>query len=313
MPGGGCHISCIIGEILFGERQSAFSYHARVSRRRSKANAHEAVRHEERNAMSDSWIGHDIKDGIGILTIRRPEVMNAVSPALVAVIERAFKTLTASDRGVRCIVITGEGRAFCAGADLSEDSGNDVPAEQAGSVLQRVYHPFLRQLRDSDIPIITAVNGAAVGAGMSIAIMGDIITCARSAYFLQAFRRIGLVPDCGSTWLLPRQIGGARARELSLLGEKLGAEKALEWGLVNRVFDDEKLMPETLAIARQIADGPLGAQGKIRRLYWETTGNSFEEQLDLEDRFQLVASTGPEFTEGVSAFREKRAADYRKV
>ncbi|MEI5682003.1 enoyl-CoA hydratase/isomerase [Mesorhizobium sp. CGMCC 1.15528] len=263
--------------------------------------------------MSDSWIGHDIKDGIGILTIRRPEVMNAVSPALVAVIERAFKTLTASDSGVRCIVITGEGRAFCAGADLSEDSGNDVPAEQAGSVLQRVYHPFLRQLRDSDIPIITAVNGAAVGAGMSFAMMGDIITCARSAYFLQAFRRIGLVPDCGSTWLLPRQIGGARARELSLLGEKLGAEKALEWGLVNRVFDDEKLMPETLAIARQIADGPLGAQGKIRRLYWETTGNSFEEQLDLEDRFQLVASTGPEFAEGVSAFREKRAADYRKV
>lgn len=263
--------------------------------------------------MSDSWIGHDIKDGIGILTIRRPEVMNAVSPALVAVIERAFKVFTARDSGVRCIVITGEGRAFCAGADLSEDSGNDAPADQAASVLQRVYHPFLRQLRDSDVPIITAVNGAAVGAGMSIAMMGDIITCARSAYFLQAFRRIGLVPDCGSTWLLPRQIGGARARELSLLGDKLSAEKALEWGLVNRVFDDEKLMPETLAIARQIADGPIDALGKIRRLYWETTRNSFEEQLDLEDRYQLVASTGPEFAEGVAAFREKRAVNYRKL
>jgi 2-(1,2-epoxy-1,2-dihydrophenyl)acetyl-CoA isomerase len=267
----------------------------------------------ENGAMSEAWIGSEVRDGVGVLTIRRPEVLNAISPSLVAILERAFKALTSTGSGVRCIVITGEGRAFCAGANLSENSGNDVSTGQAGSVLQRVYHPLLRQLRDSEIPIITAINGAAVGAGMSLAMMGDIIACARSAYFLQAFRRIGLVPDCGSSWLLPRLIGGARARELSLLGDRLSADKALEWGLVNRVFDDEKLMPETLAIARQIADGPLGALGRIRRLYWETTRNSFEDQIDLEDRLQIIASAGPEFAEGLAAFREKRPADFRKI
>jgi 2-(1,2-epoxy-1,2-dihydrophenyl)acetyl-CoA isomerase len=263
--------------------------------------------------MSEAWIRSEINDGVGVLTLRRPEILNAVSPPLITVLERAFKAMTSGGGKARCVVITGEGRAFSSGANLSEGGGNDVPEGQAGSVLQRAYHPMLRLLRDSEVPIVTAVNGAAVGAGMSLAMMGDLIVCARSAYFLQAFRRIGLVPDCGSSWLLPRLIGGARARELALLGERLSAEKALEWGLVNRVFDDDKLMPEALAIAKQLADGPVGALGKIRRLYWETTRNSFEEQIDLEDRLQLVASAGPEFVEGVAAFREKRPADFRRI
>ena len=151
----------------------------------------------------------------------------------------------------------------------------------SGMLLETVFHPFLRRLRELPIPLITAVNGAAAGVGMSFALMGDLVLCARSAYFLQAFRRIGLVPDGGSTWLLPRLIGKARASELSLLGEKLPADKALEWGLVNRVIPDDELMGKALEMGRELAAGPTIALGLIRRLYWESPDNTYEEQLDL--------------------------------
>jgi 2-(1,2-epoxy-1,2-dihydrophenyl)acetyl-CoA isomerase len=145
---------------------------------------------------------------------------------------------------------------------------------------------------------------------MSFALMGDIILCARSSYFLQAFRRIGLVPDCGSTWMLPRLIGKARAVELSLLGERLPAEKALEWGLINRVIDDAALAEETKKLAHDLANGPTVALSLIRQLYWESPHNSFEEQLDLEKRSQQVAGRAEDFKEGVSAFLEKRPAKF---
>ena len=170
--------------------------------------------------------------------------------------------------------------------------------------------PFIRRLRDLPYPIVTAVNGPAAGAGMSLALLGDLILCARSAYFLQAFRRIGLVPDCGSTWLLPRLVGRARAIELSLLGERLPAETALAWGLVNRVFDDEALMGEAMRLARELAAGPTVALGMIRRLYWESQQNSFEQQLDLECRSQRLAGASDDFREGVKAFLEKRPANF---
>ena len=141
--------------------------------------------------------------------------------------------------------------------------------------------------------------------------MGDMILCARSSYFLQAFRRIGLVPDCGSSWLLPRSIGKARAVELSLIGERLPAEKALEWGLVNRVYDDAVLMDETTNLAHALANGPTVALSLIRQLYWESAGNSFEEQLDLEQRLQREAGSAEDFKEGVTAFLEKRPAKFK--
>jgi 2-(1,2-epoxy-1,2-dihydrophenyl)acetyl-CoA isomerase len=146
---------------------------------------------------------------------------------------------------------------------------------------------------------------------MSFAMMGGMILCARSAYFLQAFRRIGLVPDCGSTWLLPRLVGRARSIELSLIGEKLSAEKALEWGLVNRVYDDAVLMEETMKLAHELANGPTIALSLIRKLYWESPENSFEDQLDLEQQFQRVAGAAEDFKEGVSAFLEKRPAKFK--
>ena len=141
-----------------------------------------------------------------------------------------------------------------------------------GAALETAFHPFLRRLRNLHCPIVTSVNGPAAGAGMSFALMGDMILCARSSYFLQAFRRIGLVPDCGSTWLLPRLIGKARSVELSLMGERLPAEKALEWGLVNRVHDDAALMEETMKLAHELANGPTVALSLIRKLYWESPG-----------------------------------------
>jgi 2-(1,2-epoxy-1,2-dihydrophenyl)acetyl-CoA isomerase len=145
---------------------------------------------------------------------------------------------------------------------------------------------------------------------MSFALMGDMILCARSAYFLQAFRRIGLVPDCGSTWLLPRLIGKARSVELSLMGERLPAEKALEWGLVNRVHDDAVLGEETMKLARELANGPTVALSLTRRLYWESPDNSFEDQLNLEFVSQRMAGATEDFREGVTAFLEKRPAKF---
>jgi 2-(1,2-epoxy-1,2-dihydrophenyl)acetyl-CoA isomerase len=149
------------------------------------------------------------------------------------------------------------------------------------------------------------------GAGMSFALMGDMILCARSSYFLQAFRRIGLVPDCGSTWLLPRLIGKARSVELSLMGERLPAEKALEWGLVNRVYDDAVLMEEAMKLAHDLANGPTIALSLIRKLYWDSPENSFEEQLNLEFESQRIAGSAEDFKEGVTAFLEKRPAKFR--
>ncbi|MEI9884882.1 MAG: enoyl-CoA hydratase-related protein [Rhizomicrobium sp.] len=178
-----------------------------------------------------------------------------------------------------------------------------------GHALETVYHPFLRRLRDLSIPFVTAVNGAAAGVGMSIALMGDLVVAARSAYFLQAFTRIGLVPDGGSTWLLPRLIGLARAKELSLLAERLPAEKALEWGLINRVAGDNELLEEAMKLAGQLADGP-SSLAVTRSLYWQSPLNTYEEQLDLERISQERAQKTQDFVEGVTAFLEKRPAKF---
>jgi 2-(1,2-epoxy-1,2-dihydrophenyl)acetyl-CoA isomerase len=249
-------------------------------------------------------------DGIAILTINDQPVMNALSPGMLDDMLAALAQVAAPGSGVRCVVLTGAGRAFSTGANLQQMVKGDgaSPPRDAGSLLETGFHPLIRRLRDLEIPLITAVNGPAAGAGMSLALMGDLIVCARSAYFLQAFRRIGLVPDCGSTWLLPRLIGRARALELSLLGEKLPAETALAWGLVNRVFDDAALMDEAMALARNLAAGPTRALGLIGRLYWESETSSHEEQIERERKAQLAAGATADFQEGVAAFLEKRPA-----
>jgi 2-(1,2-epoxy-1,2-dihydrophenyl)acetyl-CoA isomerase len=248
---------------------------------------------------------------VAVLTMNHPEVMNAASVKMIHGLIAAIDYIEKADSGFRAIVLTGEGRGFCSGANLSEAPGEGASSGGVGSALETSYHPFLRRLRDLKMPLVTAVNGAAAGVGMSIALMGDITLAARSAYFLQAFARIGLVPDGGSTWLLPRLVGLARAKELSMLAEKLPAETALSWGLINRVFDDAALMDEALAFAKKLADGPTQSLATIRRLYWESPHNSFEAQIDLERQSQQRVGKTEDFMEGVSAFLQKRPAKFK--
>jgi len=244
---------------------------------------------------------------VAVLTLNHPEAMNAAGVKLVRGAAAALSFIEKKENGFRAMILTGEGRGFCSGANLSERGGEDTGV---GHALETVYHPFLRRLRDLSIPFVTAVNGAAAGVGMSLALMGDLVVAARSAYFLQAFTRIGLVPDGGSTWLLPRLIGLARAKELSLLAERLPAEKALEWGLINRVADDAALMEEALRLAGQLAEGP-SSLAITRSLYWQSPLNTYEEQLDLERISQERASKTQDFVEGVSAFLQKRPAKFQ--
>lgn len=252
----------------------------------------------------------DFDGPVAILKLDHQEVMNAVSVDMLGGLGEALDAINDKKDEVRCIVVTGAGRAFCTGANLQGRSSQGPGKANAGTALETAFHPILRRLRKLHCPIITAVNGPAAGAGMSFALMGDIILCARSSYFLQAFRRIGLVPDCGSTWLLPRLIGKARSVELSLLGERLPAEKALEWGLVNRVYDDGVLMEEAMKLAHELATGPTVSLSLIRKLYWDSTENSFEEQLNLECESQRIAGATEDFKEGVAAFLQKRPAKF---
>ncbi|MEM1432978.1 MAG: enoyl-CoA hydratase/isomerase [Pseudomonadota bacterium] len=247
--------------------------------------------------------------GIATLAFNHPEVMNAVGAQMLADLTEAVHRIRDPEAGVRCLLITGTGRGFCAGANL-QDRGRAERKGGAGDGLRSGYHPLLLALRDLEVPIVTAVNGAAAGVGMSFAILGDIVCASKQAYFLQAFAKIGLVPDGGSTYMLPRLVGWGRAMELSLLAERLPADEAQSWGLVNRVFDDnDALMAGAREIAGRLAAGPRSL-GLIRRLYWQSWNNSFEQQLDLEAQMQNVAGATVDHKEGVKAFLEKRDARF---
>lgn len=249
---------------------------------------------------------------VAILTLNHVEVLNSISSDMLQGINDALDVVSDPAKDVRCLLLTGEGRAFCTGANLQgRKPSAEGKAAKAGSTLETEFHPTLRRFRDLHCPIVAAVNGPCAGAGMSFAMLGDLIYAARSSYFLQAFRRIGLVPDCGATWLLPRLVGRARAMELSLMGEKLPAETAEQWGIVNKVLDDDQLMPEALKLARTLSEGPTVALALTRRLYWDSPSNSFEEQLDAEARSQRQAGASADFAEGVSAFLQKRPAQFK--
>ena len=249
---------------------------------------------------------------VAILRLDHQEVMNAVSMDMLGGLSEALDAIEDRKEEVRCVVLTGAGRAFCTGANLQgRNQQQKLGRSNAGQTLETGFHPFLRRVRNLHCPLVTAVNGPAAGAGMSFALLGDMTLAARSAYFLQAFRRIGLVPDCGSTWLMPRLVGRARSIELSLMGERLPAEKALEWGLINRVYDDAELMKEAMKLAHELANGPTVALSLIRKLYWDSPENSFEDQLNLEFQSQRIAGATEDFKEGVGAFLEKRPAKFR--
>ena len=249
---------------------------------------------------------------IAIMTLNDPAVLNAFGQKLRDDMTAAMDQVDAGP--ARCLVITGAGRACCSGANLTDPDRppRDREAEARGEAkgdLETWYNPMFLRLRALPIPIVTAINGMAAGAGMSLALSGDIRIAARSASFLQAFARIGLVPDCGSSWLLPRLIGMARAMELSLLAERLPAETALSWGLINRLEDDVQLMPKAMELAQALARGPRSL-GLIRQLYWQGMDNNYSAQLDMESKVQIQAGLTRDYQEGVAAFREKRPAKF---
>jgi 2-(1,2-epoxy-1,2-dihydrophenyl)acetyl-CoA isomerase len=235
------------------------------------------------------------------VTIARPDRLNALSGQTVDELRAAVEAVAASD--ARCLLLTGEGRGFSSGADLA--SGGGLP-EDAGLALEKHFNPLVEALFALEIPVVAAVNGAAAGAGCSLALCADIVVAARSAYFLQAFVNVGLIPDAGATWLLPRLAGRARAMEMMLLGERVPADKALEWGLISRVVEDEYLMEEAVALATRLANGPTVALGLVRRLARDAEQLPLSEALAAERAAQREAGATQDFRSAVFAFLQKQ-------
>jgi 2-(1,2-epoxy-1,2-dihydrophenyl)acetyl-CoA isomerase len=238
---------------------------------------------------------------VATITIARPERLNALSSQTVDELRAAVEETGRS--GARCLLLTGEGRAFSSGADLA--GGGGLP-EDAGAALEKHFNPLVEALFALEIPVVAAVNGPAAGAGCSLALAADIVVAARSAYFLQAFVNIGLIPDAGATWLLPRLAGRARAIEMMMLGERIPAEQALDWGLISRVVDDADLASESVVLAARLAQGPTVALGLIRRLAREAQEVTIGEALAAERRAQRKAGETQDFKGAVMAFLQKR-------
>ena len=249
-------------------------------------------------------------DGVATLTINRPAQLNALHVGVIGEMIDAVDRLR--DEGTaRCLLLTGAGRAFCSGADLTGvgagggASRSSGPID-AGKVLETHFNPLLERLWALPMPFVTAINGAAAGAGCSFALAGDIVVAAQSAYFLQAFVNIGLVPDVGATWLLPRLAGRARAQAMMMLGERVPAATALDWGMVYKVVDDAALMDEARAIATRLSKGPTRAYALIRQGLRDCMDKPLTEALMVERRNQMMAGRTADFAEGVSAFLQKR-------
>jgi 2-(1,2-epoxy-1,2-dihydrophenyl)acetyl-CoA isomerase len=254
-----------------------------------------------------------IDDGVAFLTLNDPATLNAASHGMTRALMEVFEKISSGALTVRAAVLTGEGRAFCSGANLSASgsltSSADGPRD-VGDTLREVYNPLVNAMRDLPCPIVAAVNGPAVGIGCAFALVADLIVAAESAYFQLSFNRIGLIPDGGSTYLLPRLIGKARAMEMALLGDRLSARQALDWGLINRCVPDADLAPSALGLAKQLASGPMSLR-LIRRAMWASLDADWPSQLDAEVDAQREAGYSQDFVEGVTAFRQKRAAVFQ--
>jgi 2-(1,2-epoxy-1,2-dihydrophenyl)acetyl-CoA isomerase len=246
-----------------------------------------------------------VEDGIAVLTLNRPDVMNALNTQMRAEILHAVQL---AGRSARVLVLTGEGRAFCAGQDLGDRAS--VANIDLERTLRDEYEPMLRAIFDCPIPTISAVNGAAAGAGANLALAADVTIAASSAVFLQAFARIGLLPDAGGTYWLPRQMGFAKAMGAALFAEPITAEQASDWGMIWEAVPDEAFEAHWRARARHLADGPTVAYRGTKEALRKTWSNTLEEQLRLEAHLQGAAGKTRDFKEGVVAFTEKRPARF---
>jgi 2-(1,2-epoxy-1,2-dihydrophenyl)acetyl-CoA isomerase len=254
--------------------------------------------------MSDIVLTAD-HGAVRVITLNRPERLNALTSHVLLALTAAFSA-AATAPGVRALVLTGAGRGFCAGADLNQNLGG--AARDLGAALDETYNPLVLAMRNCPKPIVSAVNGVAAGAGMNLALAGDIIIAARSANFTQAFVRIGLMPDAGGTYFLPRLIGDGHARAMMMLGETMTAAQAEAFGLVWKLYDDEVFAAEALALAAALAAKPAGALAAMKAALNASAGNTLAAQLAVERDAQRTLGYSADFAEGVKAFVEKRPA-----
>jgi 2-(1,2-epoxy-1,2-dihydrophenyl)acetyl-CoA isomerase len=255
--------------------------------------------------LENDFILMDKREGYRVITLNRPDRLNSFNEAMHAALMAALLDAEA-DKDCRALILTGSGRGFCAGQDLSDRVFSPGQVPDLSSTLERLYNPLVRKLRDLRMPVVCAVNGVAAGAGANIAFACDIVLAARSAKFIQAFAKLGLVPDSGGTWFLPRLVGPARARALALLAEPVSAEQAEAWGMIWKAVDDAVLMEEAHRLAIHFSCQPTVGLGLIKQALDASESNDLDQQLDLERDFQGQAGRTPDYMEGVTAFFEKR-------
>tara|TARA_R110002111_G_scaffold51311_1_gene89880 strand:- start:24426 stop:25217 length:792 start_codon:yes stop_codon:yes gene_type:complete len=261
--------------------------------------------------MSYEHIEFEITEGVGLLRLNRPAALNSFTSDMHAEV-RSVLTAVASDKSVRALLLTGNGRGFCAGQDLNDravDPGESTP--DLGESVEKNYNPLIRLLTTMEKPVICAVNGVAAGAGANIAFACDIVIAARSASFIESFSKLGLIPDSGGTWTLPRLVGMARAKGLAMLGPKISAEQAQAWGMIWEVVDDEKLMETALGLAKQMATQPTIGFAFTKQAFALSATNSLDEQLEVEKELMRAAGKTHDYQEGVKAFLAKRAPVYK--
>ncbi|MEC4723482.1 2-(1,2-epoxy-1,2-dihydrophenyl)acetyl-CoA isomerase PaaG [Noviherbaspirillum sp. CPCC 100848] len=256
-------------------------------------------------------IKFEVDAGIARLTLNRPDKLNSFTAAMHMEVREAIEKVKA-DASVRVLVLTGAGRGFCAGQDLADRAvaPGGAPADLGESV-QNYYGPLVLSLRSLPIPVICAVNGVAAGAGANLALAADIVIASRSASFVEAFCRLGLIPDTGGTYFLPRLVGTARAMGLAMLGDKLSAEQAESWGLIWKCVDDEMFSDEVDKLARHFAAAPTKGLARTKQAIYASPQNSLAQQLDLERDFMRELGYSQDYREGVTAFMEKRAPNFK--
>jgi 2-(1,2-epoxy-1,2-dihydrophenyl)acetyl-CoA isomerase len=259
--------------------------------------------------MSYQTILFDLTGGVARLTFNRPDRLNSLNTTMHAEVREALGRVAGTD--ARVLVVTGAGRGFCAGQDLGDRAvAPGGAAVDLGESIEKNYKPLVLALRSLQMPIIAAVNGVAAGAGANIALACDLVIAARSATFVQAFSKLGLVPDSGGTWFLPRLIGNARAIGLALLGEKLSAEQAAQWGLIWRCVEDAELSAVVDGLATQLAAAPTRGLVRTKQALYEGWGRTLEEQLDIERDYQRELGYTADYAEGVAAFTQKRPPQF---
>jgi 2-(1,2-epoxy-1,2-dihydrophenyl)acetyl-CoA isomerase len=254
--------------------------------------------------LNDETILYALVGDVAVVRLNRPDELNAVTLDMLDLLAATLGRAVAD--GARAVLLTGEGRAFCAGASLKEASGGDP-----GDRLRNHYNPVQQAMADLPIPIVTAMNGPAAGAGASLALGADIVVAARGSYLLLAFANIGLVPDAGATWLIAKAAGRAKVLEMALLGERLSAHDAMEAGLVTHVVDDGVVFDTAMSYARRLAAMPTVALGLIRKQVKAALSGTLEETLALEAEHQSVAARSQDFQEGVAAFLQKRKPEFK--